>query len=141
MATVFPQDNVNPNFLEHRQETRVGSVVTYSTTNVATPGTEILHVAGLELNTVYKVISYAPEITSCGVVFLVVICKYLEDNIKRLLIIPNNESCPVFDLLCAMISGNREPKVKFTFIKRRRLLSNDTCLVLGNPSPWTVLAD
>ena len=141
MASVFPQDNVNPNFLEHRQETRVGSVVTYSTTNVATPGTEILHVAGLELNTVYKVISYAPEITSCGVVFLVVICKYLEDNIKKLLIIPNNESCPVFDLLCAMVSGNREPKVKFTFIRRRRLLSNDTCLVLGNPSPWTVLAD
>ena len=141
MASTFPQDNVNPNFLEHREEIRNGSIITYSTTNVATPGTEILHVAGLELNTVYKVISYAPEITSCGVVFLVVICKYLEDNIKKLLIIPNNESCPVFDLLCAMVSGNREPKVKFTFIKRRRLLSNDTCLVLGNPSPWTVLAD
>ena len=141
MASTFLRNNVNPNFLEHTEEIRNGSIVTYSTTNVATPGTEILHIAGLELNTVYKVLAYAPDVNSCGLIFLVVICKFLDDNYKRLLIIPANDTCPLFDMLCSMHSGNREPKVKFTFIKRRRLLSNDTCLVLGNPSPWTVLAD
>ena len=141
MATVFPQDNVNPNFLSHTQEIRNGQIVTYSTTNVATPGTEILHIAGLELNTVYKVIAYVPDVNSCGLIFLAVICKFLDDNYKKLLIIPANDNCPLYYMLCSMHTGNREPKVKFTFIRRRRLLSNDTCLVLGNPSPWTVLAD
>ena len=141
MGSTFPQNNVNPNFLEHREEIRNGSIITYSTTNVATPGTEILHISGLELNTVYKVIAYAPDVNSCGLIFIAVICKFLDDNYKKILIIPANDNCPLYYMLCSMHTGNREPKVKFTFIRRRRLLSNDTCLVLGNPSPWTVLAD
>ena len=47
MGSSFLRNNVNPNFLEHTEEIRNGSIVTYSTTNVATPGTEILHIAGL----------------------------------------------------------------------------------------------
>ena len=127
----------NLDFVSYTIHGRDDTGVTINTEHVAPVGTQIITIDDLEYNVLYSVLAYSVEYDSCDWIFIVCIDKFFVDNTKMILILRNN-NCPVYNKLRDMYD-QKIPNKKFTFQKRKKLLSQDPFLILGNDSAWNIL--